>query len=893
MRIIQIVILLSILPLASVLKAQQPIGSDSYFVYKEALRLISPGNIQFLEEIIVRQENTAKQIEFEKLKKSINLVQLREKLFKKDHSALSDVNRFNLFARSCFSDLIDSPLLFVKRHTYHSDHIYDDYLTWHPGGGIYMLQNPLDLPSEHKIVSVVDAKSSETLGEGVYRDPEISYDGKKVLFSFKGEQHGGTSIFEIDINGNNLKQLTNPVKDMIGYIDAQGTKGKGHHDITPCYMPNGQIAFTSTRQRGHVLCVGSHVDILHTMNSDGSDIKRISVSPLNEFDPVIMHDGRIMYGRWEYVDKSALYIQSLWTVNPDGTNETAFYGNNMGKPTSILDPRPVPGTDLVACSLTPHNGAAVGAIAMIDSRLGKNNMAAIFNFTPEYPERMGQGLLYGPSDPFPLSKNTVIIANNDKKHGSYGVIELIDRTGFRMVLHREEGISCYAPIPVKSRIKENIIPSSIVEGEPGSFFVSDIYQGLEGVEKGDVKWLRVLETESRTTGSPPNGRWWNQANLISWQGSYDVKNFIGLVPVEEDGSALFEAPIGKALYFQALDKDKRMIQSQRTFVQALPGITRSCVGCHDENAARTVSNKHRAIALNKPPVKPIPETWGTGHIDYAKHIQPIFDKNCVECHGGKKGIAAAIDLSGGWTWAFNISYETLIKHVFTGFLNCENMQEQSLAILPPYTHGSGAAPLTNLIETEHDGRIDLSDGEKDIIKAWMDANSCYYGTWDYTLHAVNDSVFTTGKKLVKEMDSAGCLKCHKPYVGNDWVNFQKPEMSRILRAPMKKGEAYGLEWCRDRGAKYGLLPMVSQRNQPPDVFVRSTFHQPLLANQWRPNRTGKPLVLFNDKNDSHYIKMLEIIKDGKNKILQTPRVDMPGAKVVLQKCLIRTSMVQD
>jgi hypothetical protein len=851
---------------------------NPYPVFKEALRFISPGNLEALEEILIREENSQKVEEYNRIKTSIDFKNLRKKLFSNEKMALEEVDILNAFARSCFSKQINSPMLFTKRHPYYAGHIYDDYLEWHPGGGLYILENPLDIQSKHKVIPIIDGNTKESLGNGVYRDPDISYDGEKVLFSYKAEKTGGTSIYEMNLNGSDLKRLTNPVDDLSSFEFAEGTFGKGHHDITPCYMPDNKIAFTSTKQRGHVLCFSSHVDILHTMNADGTDIKSISVSPLNEFDPVVMQDGRLMYGRWEYVDKSALYIQSLWTVNPDGTNETALFGNNLGKPTAILDPRPVPGTDLIACSLTPHNGQAVGAIAMIDTKHGKNNLAGIFNFTPEYPIRMGQGLREGACDPFPLNRNTVIVSNNDKKHGSHGIIELIDRTGFRMVLHREDNISCYAPIPVKSRTKENVIPSSIVEGEPGRFFVSDIYQGLEGVEKGEVKWLRLIETETRVSGNPPNGRWWNQANLISWQGSYDVKNIIGLVPVEEDGSAYFDAPLGKALYFQALDKEKRMIQSQRTFVQALPGITRSCVGCHDEDATNTVPNTHRAMALKKNPEKPMPESWGTGHVDYATHIQPILDKNCVSCHGGEKGLASGIDLSGGWTWAFNISYETLIKHVFTGFLNCENMQEQALSILPAYTHGSGAAPLTNLIRSGHDGRINLTVDEKDIIMAWMDGNCNYYGTWDYTEYAVNDYVFKAGKQLSKEMDKAGCVKCHTTDVGNDWVNFKDPKMSRILRAPMKNGTAYGLQWCRKEKIRNSPMKLVSNYMQPPDVLVRKTYN--------KPQRDGKPVITFEDSNNKHYKRMLKIIEKAKQEILKTPRVDMPGAEIVRQKCLL-------
>jgi hypothetical protein len=206
------------------------------------------------------------------------------------------------------------------------------------------------------------------------------------------------------------------------------------------------------------------------------------------------------------------------------------------------------------------------------------------------------------------------------------------------------------------------------------------------------------------------------------------------------------------------------------------------------------------------------------------------------------------------------------------------MHEQALSILPPYTHGSGAAPLTKLISDGHDGRVNLSDADKDIIMAWMDGNCNYYGTWDYTMYAVNDYVLSAGRELGRVMDDAGCVKCHPGFVGNDWINFHNPEMSRILRAPMKKGEAYGLEWCKNRKANRGPMKLVKSSMQPPDVLVRKTFQ--------KPARSGRPAVSFKDKNSKYYVEMLNIIENAKEKILETPRVDMPGAKVVKQKCLL-------
>ena len=776
---------------------------------------------------------------------------------------------------------LDAPLLFLKRNPWFSGHIYDDYFTWHPGGGIYVIENPWDPVEKQVVRAVIDPTTAETLGPGVYRDPSLSFDAKKLLFAFKGTPAGNTSIYEIGIDGKGLRRITDPGKDAACSKEAQGTVGSGQHDITPAYLPDGRIIFTSTRTGAHVMCFSSRIDTLHTMNADGSGIRCISVNNQNEFNPTVMPDGRILYGRWEYVDKTALYMQSLWSVDPDGSGERAVFKNNLAKPTAVLDARPVPGADLIVASLTPHNGQSVGAIGMIDVKLGKNNLAAITNFTPEYPTAMDQGLKQGPCDPWPLSANLVLIANNAQVHGPNGVIELIGREGFRVTIHADPTISCYAPMLVKPRPAPPVRPSLIHPGEPARFLVLDLYRGMDGVAPGSVKQLRILETTARTSGIPKGGRWWNQAFLASWQGSYDIKNFLGVVPVQPDGSAYFDAPPGKALYFQALDKDGRMLSSQRTFIQAVPGITRSCTGCHmKEDTAPPVNRNASVQALKAGPAKIQPESWGGGFLDYPTQIQPVLDRNCVICHGGEKGIAGRIDLSGGWTWAFNISYESLIKNTLVGFLNCQNGSVRTADILPPRTHGSGAAPLTELILSGHKGRIPkLTPVEKSVLLAWMDGNCNYYGTWNYSEHATCDALPALRSPLIAEMEKAGCVRCHAPEIGNDWVNLQNPGRSRILRAPLAQGGAgagLGLAWCRDRKAVPLLERLVTNGVQPPDVF--RPLHLP------KPLATGTAVTPFASTEDAGYKALLTIITKGREEALKAPRVDMPGAQVIQGEC---------
>ena len=789
-------------------------------------------------------------------------------------------------------ELLDAPLLFVKRHSYSGIHIYDTYYKWPPGGGgIYVIENPADPHSVWKIRPIIDPTTPGTLGEGVYSDPELSWDGTKLLFCFKGSPQGSTSIYEIGTGGHGLRRLTDPTSTCDVYKGGHS----GQHDLTPAYLPDERIVFLSTRPSGLVPCANSGVAILHVMNADGSDMHPISVNNVNEFDPCPLPDGRLLFGRWEYVDKNALTIQSLWTIHPDGTQETALYANNMVFPEAILDARPVPHSHLIVGTFAKHNGTPRGSIALVDPRLGKNNPEAIFNL--EHPEEptFDKG---DSCEPWPLSEDVVLFSGRPAE-SKRNVIEIIDRAGRRSVLHGDPEICLHSPMLIKPRPRPAVIRDTIDRNaRTGRFFVQDIYRGLPDVKPGDVKWLRVLEETSRTSERSDGPNPYNQTFLVSSALAFSVKNFLGIVPVEEDGSAYFEVPAGRAVYLQALDADGQVIQSMRTFVQAAPGTTRSCIGCHEHKSSTTVAQGGIPPVLGREPSQLKPESWGSGYLDYPRHVQPVLDKHCAGCHGGEQGIAAGMDLSGGWTEHFNISYENLTNRSETQLvaywiagIDCMNGTALwSSQLFPPRGHGSGAAPLAQLLIDGHEGKIaELTRKERDLLLAWIDTNGLYYGTWDRT----SSGCAITGWKAMQEalsakMGEAGCLRCHGPsgsiaYFENDWVNLRQPQNSRILRAPLAEGsEGFGLGWCRQR--------IVTPERQRLHLLWKGYAHavQPTAAFARRErvvaDRGGEPVVSFASTSDSHYQEMLSIIQQTRAETLASPRVDMPGAEVLAGTC---------
>jgi hypothetical protein len=279
-------------------------------------------------------------------------------------------------------------------------------------------------------------------------------------------------------------------------------------------------------------------------------------------------------------------------------------------------------------------------------------------------------------------------------------------------------------------------------------------------------------------------------------------------------------------------------------------------------------------------------------------VQPILNEHCVSCHGGGQGIAAGMDLSGGWTEHFNISYENLASRRETQLIaywiagiDCMNGTAfWSSQLFPPRRHGSGAAPLADLLVSGHDGHIPgLTRAQRDLMMAWMDTNGLYYGTWDYTEHGYTNLHWNeTKKSLLAEMQQADCMKCHADgkralYFENDWINLEHPQFSRILRAPLTEGaEGFGLGLCRERKAdprrqRLRLLwDGYAHAVKPLDQFARQPFVP--------ASTEGVPAVTFSSTDDSHYQQMLTIIRDARKQSLASPRVDMPGADVIAGQC---------
>jgi hydrazine synthase alpha subunit-like protein len=697
-------------------------------------------------------------------------------------------------------DLGFDEIVFVKRKPYSSDHYYTD-INNGTSPDRFVAENAICVFNARsgKERSVVTAAQLPG-GKGFIGKISLSFDAKKVLFDFRETPNSGFRVWEVGVDGSGQRQVLLPPEDEAEKVARWGRPWHTD-DIHPNYLADGRIIFSSTRSEHTVLCGGSAALVaptLHVMDADGKNVKQLTKSPVSEFCPLVMSDGRVLYHRWEYIDKGARVAKTIWSMNPDGSKPQNLYGLADDTTTVYMYPQPIPGDEnRLVCVGTCHfpQGGCVGAIMLIDTKHGSrvrgpdpseasfvkwDKRYPITNLTPEVfiqrrtepgwhflkddgkyvHDRNGQsGHLY--THPYPINDHEFLVsykvdpADHYKNVADAYSLYLIDKSGNHRLVHSDDALSCWHPTPLVARAVPRKIETDrdpeYAKRDRAVCVVTNIYQGMQDVAPGDVKWLRINEAIPRywDTGR----RWGTSLSSSSWKGALWPRVQWGVVPVEKDGSAYFEVPAGRSVFFQALDENFQEIQRERTYVNYQPGEVRSCTGCHGESGHVVPPVGSEApLALRRNPSAPQPqpcdlvENGGDGLagqvIHYPTDVQPILDAKCVSCHGADKP-AGDLRLTGELTLYYNTSYEQLASKQLAGPIIPEftsfkqgDQGNYNGSYLPPRSLGSAKSTMTALLTNPaHEANADddhtkmLSKNELMILSRWVDSNYQFYGSY--------------------------------------------------------------------------------------------------------------------------------------------------------------------
>jgi hypothetical protein len=602
-------------------------------------------------------------------------------------------------------------LLFVQRAPGMFPHMSDQHYGWwsRGGGGVCVLEGfKSGAPRVRSLTS--------DLPEGSFMGPEVSFDGKKLLFAYcrfhpelanernkadksRVPEDAFYHVFETSADGCARRQLTH---------------GK-YDDFDARYLPGGEIAFVSTRKGtaiqcsqwfsdstrdadhpdSYVRCGGDNyrpvpVFTLHGMDADGRNLRPLSAFENFEWTPSVANDGRLLYTRWDYIDRFNGHFFSLWSANQDGSNPQLVYGNYTVKPQVKIEARAVPGSSKIVFTASAHHSIYGGTLCLLDRAAGTEGDAPLTRLTPEVPfPETEANVDHFFANPWPLSEEYFLVAWSDQKlpphcrateeqnpRNATGLY-LLDAFGNLELLYRDPALSSCSPMPLKARVRPPVLASAAAVAQVSKPAVSptsksadrgaaqtsagletrdtadleicatnsatvvlqDVYQGLAGIPRGAVKQLRLV-------GVPPKVQPHMNTPSLGVSTEDPGKFVLGTVPVEADGSAYFRVPSGVPVFFQALDASGVAVQTMRTLTYAMPGQTLACVGCHEHRESAPPAGPP-TLAVARAPSQIAPGPTGSWPLRFDQLVQPVLDRQCVECHrpDAKDALAAKLDLT--------------------------------------------------------------------------------------------------------------------------------------------------------------------------------------------------------------------------------------------------------
>lgn len=392
----------------------------------------------------------------------------------------------------------------------------------------------------------------------IIADPEPHFDGDRMMYSSIGTNNRW-HLFELNLKDGTTHQLTPEA-----YRDFDSFEG--------CYAPDGSYIFCSTGTFLGLPCTdgGSNMSGLFRYDPSTGKTRQLTYDQDSNWGPVVMENGMILYQRWEYADLPHANSRVTFTMNPDGTNQRAYYGSNSYFPTSYFDARPIPGrpSAMVGIVTGHHSTPRSGRLMIIDVNKGRREADGVVaeipysgrKVLPEVRDRQADGCWPRFLQPWPLNDTYFLVAMKASPESLWGLY-LVDSFDNMTLICEDEGVAYLEPVLVEKRAIPPVIPDQVKPGlTTGTVFLQDVYagDGLKGIPRGTVKKLRVGTYDF----SP-----WRQGGLlgtIGMDGPWDIKRIIGEVDVEEDGSAIFQVPANTPVFIQPLDAEGKALQIMRS-----------------------------------------------------------------------------------------------------------------------------------------------------------------------------------------------------------------------------------------------------------------------------------------------------------------------------------------
>lgn len=723
-------------------------------------------------------------------------------------TASSDANSKDLFMQlsalnkevALANPLIDFDSLICVGYVFPNNerHMCDQFNPWNinMGGGLYIIKGIKSSPTLVDVLKnsrcVNGSFKGSNLAGGAFNSPDLSYDGKTIVFAWSPAANPCYHIFKVDIDGSNLTQLTDGTSYENNFLT-----NSNHNDFDPAWLPNGRIVFISDRRGGYGRChtKGKPTYTLHSMKDDGTDNICISYHETNEWNPSVDNSGKVIYSRWDYVDRDDCIAHHLWSCYPDGRDPRSYHGNyplplqtisgstygdghfddgRGNRPNAEFNIRAIPNSQKLIATSGPHHGYHFGELIIIDPTIeddGKisqiKKITSVWNFWPDWQGPYGTA--------WPLSEDYYICNKNNDKGGG-GSIILRDKFGGEQVIFSNSNswMPIY-PIPVKARIKPPALTTATWQGARktsndhyrATIQVNDVYNGdiplPNNTKISSLRIVQVFPKETKILSDPRNG----------YPAEALTRMSLGTAPVESDGSVYCEAPVGKTIYFQLLDDKGLAVASMRTDTYVHEGEQLACIGCH-ENKWKATPGGASKIAFKRSPSKLTPDAGGVEPVNFARLVKPVFDKNCTPCHRQR---AKGPDMSFGSLKNYAFYYCGDGNPFINGDITTK-IKGGSRS-----TPGKLGASFSNLIKYINGSHYNttLTTDEYKRVTLWLDLNSMELGA-EYKLSEQRSGQLVWPRNDVNPANPQG-IENEYPLkdAATTIVNINKSEQIKIYR----------------------------------------------------------------------------------------------------------------
>ena len=423
-------------------------------------------------------------------------------------------------------------------------------------------------------------------GKGGIGSPSVSFDGRWIYFSMAREGDAFFHLYRLPADGGAPQQLTTGP----------------FHDIDPVELPDGRIAFTSTRIGTFEEYHNPPSRSLFTMNAEGREIRPLTYTFIFDNEPEVLADGRVLLLRSDNFFDRGKVETLLHAVHPDGTEGYTEFGLDLGpeyggrlRAFNVGSPAPMPdgrvafvtGSSIVVgrpgSAMREWRNLRVEAgdvaalpdgrlLCTVPRRLSATNSAA-------KPKRV--------TGDFDYTKLAIIDPDQRREQ----VVVLFDSP--------EETI--HSPVFLGARIKPPLLVQKVAPQKADELHATGVLfcQNARFTKNTTAGWpqvkaIRVLAGQGLTMRS--------SHSYIVHAGS-DVTE-LGTVPLAPDGSFAVEVPADTAIAFQAVDAEGRSELNEMSWIYVRPGETRGCVGCHQPRQAAPPSGNDVTIqAMHSTPLK--------------------------------------------------------------------------------------------------------------------------------------------------------------------------------------------------------------------------------------------------------------------------------------------------